>query len=59
MLDLSNKIEIAAILPMTIIPISKYNNWLCGCDVRNAVFCFPCFLFGREFSWIKTVLKFK
>lgn len=33
-----------------------YSNyiWLCGCDVRNAVFCFPCLSFGGELSWIKT-----
>lgn len=32
---------------------TKYNNWLCGCDKRNAVFCFPCLLFGGEMAWTK------
>ena len=33
-----------------------YNNhdWLCGCEVKNALFCFPCILFGGEQSWTKT-----
>ena len=31
-------------------------SWLCGCPVRNAVFCFPCILFGgghsqSDFAW--------
>ena len=25
--------------------------WLTGCDVKNAVFCFPCLLFGGDPSW--------
>lgn len=29
------------------------NNWLCGCDVKNAFFFFPCVLFGGELSWSK------
>lgn len=33
---------------------TKYNNGLCGCDKRNAVFCFPCLLFGGEMAWTKT-----
>lgn len=31
----------------------KY-SWICGCDVKNALFCFPCLLFGGEESWTKT-----
>lgn len=27
------------------------HDWLCGCDIRNALFCFPCLLFGGEISW--------
>ncbi|XP_018565364.1 zinc finger MYM-type protein 1 isoform X1 [Anoplophora glabripennis] len=29
---------------------SMYNlsEWICGCEVRNAFFCFPCLLFGNE-----------
>ena len=32
-----------------------YNNhdWLCGCEIKNALFCFPCILFGGEQSWTK------
>ena len=29
-------------------------DWLCGCDVTNAFFCFPCLLFGGERSWTVT-----
>lgn len=36
---------------------TKYNNWLCGCDKRNAVFCFPCLLFGGELVWTKTGMR--
>jgi hypothetical protein len=32
---------------------SKY-DWLCGCDVKNALFCFPCLLFGGGDTWTKT-----
>jgi hypothetical protein len=38
----------------TIDTYTKYNNWLCGCDKRNAVFCFPYLLFGGEMVWTKT-----
>jgi hypothetical protein len=38
----------------TIDTYTIYNNWLCGCDKRNAVFCFPCLLFGGEMVWTKT-----
>jgi hypothetical protein len=37
----------------TIDTYTKYNNWLCGCDKRNAVFCFPCLLFDGEMVWTK------
>ncbi|KAF0717502.1 zinc finger MYM-type protein 1-like [Aphis craccivora] len=33
---------------------TKYNNWLCGCNKRNTIFCFPCLLFGGELLWTKT-----
>jgi hypothetical protein len=36
---------------------TKHNNWLCGCDKRNAVFCFPCLLFGGELVWTKTGMR--
>lgn len=29
------------------------HTWLCGCEIRNALFCFPCLLFGGEDSWTK------
>lgn len=28
--------------------------WLCGCDELNALFCFPCILFGGHDVWTKT-----
>lgn len=28
--------------------------WLCGCDVKNELFCFPCLLFEGEELWTKT-----
>lgn len=31
----------------------KY-KWLCGCEVANALFCFPCVCFGGDLSWSKT-----
>lgn len=30
----------------------KY-DWMCGCDVNNVLFCFPCLLFGGEDPWTK------
>lgn len=32
------------------------NSWICGCDVLNRFFCFPCLLFakGTDKSWTKT-----
>lgn len=29
-------------------------DWLCGCEIKNAFFCFPCLLFGGEISWTQT-----
>lgn len=34
----------------------KY-KWLCGCDVKNAFFCFPCLLYNGENSWTKVGVK--
>ncbi|KAL7634398.1 UNVERIFIED_CONTAM: hypothetical protein RMT77_014775 [Armadillidium vulgare] len=28
-------------------------KWLCDCDVKNALFCFPYLLFGGDVTWIK------
>lgn len=34
------------------------NEWLCGCEVRNAFFCFPCLLFSSvEDAWTKGGVK--
>ncbi|XP_050500562.1 uncharacterized protein LOC114333658 [Diabrotica virgifera virgifera] len=34
---------------------SMYNvsEWICGCEVQKAFFCFPCLLFGDDYSWTK------
>lgn len=29
-------------------------DWLCGCPIRNALFCFPCLFFGGEDKWTKS-----
>eukprot|EP00102_Acyrthosiphon_pisum_P014947 XP_008185265.1 PREDICTED: uncharacterized protein LOC103310034 [Acyrthosiphon pisum] len=31
------------------------NDWICGCDITNKLFCFPCVIFSRsnEISWSK------
>lgn len=31
------------------------NDWICGCDITNKLFCFPCVIFNRsnEMSWSK------
>lgn len=34
--------------------IYNSHDWLCGCEIKNALFCFPCLLFGGEHSWTKT-----
>lgn len=26
-------------------------SWICGCPEKNALFCFPCLLFGGDKSW--------
>ncbi|KFM66864.1 hypothetical protein X975_00180, partial [Stegodyphus mimosarum] len=28
-------------------------NWLCGYEVKNALFYFPCLLFGGDVTWTK------
>ena len=28
-------------------------NWLCGCEIRNALFCFPCILMDGDSYWTK------
>lgn len=33
------------------------HKWLCGCEVKNALFCFPCLLFGTENVWTKTGIR--
>lgn len=30
------------------------HKWLCGCDIKLAVYCFPCLCFGGDISWTKT-----
>lgn len=30
------------------------NDWICGCNKKNALFCFPCILFGGDKSWTQT-----
>lgn len=27
------------------------NNWLCGCEVSNRMYCFPCVLYGGDEFW--------
>ncbi|XP_031335766.1 zinc finger MYM-type protein 1 isoform X2 [Photinus pyralis] len=27
------------------------NEWICGCNKRNALYCFPCLLFGGDKAW--------
>lgn len=36
-----------------------YNKkkWLCGCERLNALFCFPCVVFGGEAIWTETGVK--
>lgn len=29
-------------------------KWLCGCINKNALFCFPCLLFGGDSVWIQS-----
>ncbi|XP_078536808.1 zinc finger MYM-type protein 1-like [Lissotriton helveticus] len=28
-------------------------DWLTGCPIKNSLFCFPCLLFGGDFSWTR------
>lgn len=40
----------------------KQNSWLCGCDVLNSLFCFPCLLFykdgvGMDKNWARTGVR--
>lgn len=33
------------------------NEWICGCEVTNRLFCFPCLLFSvgdTETAWTRT-----
>ena len=32
-------------------------SWLCGCDTKPALYCFPCLLFGGEGTWTKAGFK--
>ncbi|CAH1117438.1 unnamed protein product [Phaedon cochleariae] len=27
------------------------NDWICGCNKNNALYCFPCLLFGGDKAW--------
>ena len=29
------------------------NEWLCGCEIKQALFCFPSLIFGGENRWTK------
>ena len=31
--------------------VYKKFEWLSGCDIKNALFCFPCLLFGGDACW--------
>uniref|UniRef100_A0A6P7GFP9 Uncharacterized protein LOC114336680 n=1 Tax=Diabrotica virgifera virgifera TaxID=50390 RepID=A0A6P7GFP9_DIAVI len=38
------------------------NNWICGCDVSNLLYCFPCLLLynagsGMDRNWARTGIK--
>lgn len=37
--------------------IYQKNDWICGCESKNALFCFPCLLFGGEPSWSKNGIR--
>ena len=34
-------------------------HWLTGCEISNALFCFPCLLLGGHDTWTKTGLQSK
>jgi len=29
-------------------------DWLCGCEISNALFCYPCLIFGGDKTWTIT-----
>jgi len=29
------------------------NEWSCGCEIKQTLFCFPCLIFGGETAWTK------
>lgn len=31
--------------------VYKENSWICGCELTNKLFCFPCILFGGDKAW--------
>lgn len=31
--------------------------WMCGCEIRNALYCFPCLLFGNQDSWSRNGIR--
>lgn len=37
--------------------VYEKHDWLCGCDEANALFCFPCLLFGGDPTWTKSGMK--
>lgn len=34
--------------------IYSKNDWICACNRKNALFCFPCLLYGGETLWTET-----
>lgn len=28
--------------------------WICGCEIKQCLFCFPCILFGNDSNWANT-----
>ena len=38
--------------------IYQKNDWICGCEIKNTLFYFPCLLFGGEPSWSKNGIKY-
>jgi hypothetical protein len=34
--------------------IYSKHDWQCGCNVKSALFCFPCLHFGGDAAWTKT-----
>ena len=38
--------------------IYQKNYWICGCEIKNSLFCFPCILFDGEPSWSKNGIKY-